>query len=136
VTDQGSNKAGPARDDELKKELQGEIKANRAVRVEEAYEPEPSGEDQPVAEWDAGTTAGAAPVGMTPQDVIVRSELARHLERSLYPARRDTLLEALRRHQAPDGLTQLVSRLPAAEEYPNLQGVVVALGLGAENGRG
>lgn len=136
MTDQGSNKTGPARDDELKKEMQGDLKASRAVRVEEAYEPEPSAGDQPLAEFEAGALAGAAPTGMTPQDVIVRSELARHLERSLYPARRDALLDALQRHQAPDGLTDLVGRLPATEEYPNLQGVVVALGLGAENRRG
>lgn len=137
MTDQGSNKTGPARDNELKKEMQGDLTANRAVRVEEAYEPEPSGEDRPLAGWEpTGIPAGAAPAGMTPKDVIVRSELARHLERSVYPADRTALLDALHRHQAPDGLTDLVSRLPAADKYPNLQGVVTALGLGAEHGRG
>ncbi|MEU6851863.1 DUF2795 domain-containing protein [Actinacidiphila alni] len=136
MTDQGSNKTGPARDNELKKEMQGDLKANRAVRVEEQYEPQPSGEDQPLAARQPTGSPAGAPAGMTPQDVIVRSELARHLERSVYPADRDTLLASLRRHQAPDGLTALVSRLPAADTYPNLQGVVTALGLGAERGRG
>jgi hypothetical protein len=137
VTDQGSNKTGPVRDDELKKEMQGDLKANRGVRVEEAYEIEPSGEDQPLAGWEPnGIPAGAAPAGMTPQDVVLRSELARHLERSVYPADRTALLDALARHQAPDGLTELVSQLPADEKYPNLQAVATALGLGAEEGRG
>jgi hypothetical protein len=137
VTDQGSNKTGAAHDDQLKKEMQAELRANRALRVAETYEPEPSGEDQPlVGRNPNGTLTGGTPDGMTPRDVAVRSELARHLERSVYPADRDTLLETLRRHQAPDALVDLVSGLPTGEKYVNLQSVVTALGLGAENRRG
>ncbi|WP_329129669.1 DUF2795 domain-containing protein [Streptomyces sp. NBC_01476] len=136
MTDQGTNKTGFARDDELKKEMQGELKANRAVGVEEAYEPQPSGEDQPLAQFGGSTGPGApAPAGMTPEGVTVRSELARHLERSIYPAKRSALLGALHRHQAPDELVARVAELPSDEPYPNVQAVVRALGFGVEDHR-
>jgi hypothetical protein len=132
MTDQGTNKTGFVRDDELKKEMQGELKANRAVRVEEAYEPQPSGEDQPTAEYNL-STGGPAPSGMTPQGVTFRTELARHLDRSVYPAKRSALIGALHRHQAPDELVDRVAALPADERYPNVQAVVRALGFGVED---
>jgi hypothetical protein len=134
MTDQGTNKTGFARDDELKKEMQGELKANRGVRVEEAYEPEPSGEDQPTAEFTVSTGPGApAPSGMTAEGVTVRSELARHLERTIYPAKRSALLGSLHRQHAPDTLMDRVSSLPAEQPYPNVQAVVRALGFGVED---
>ncbi|MEC3998820.1 DUF2795 domain-containing protein [Actinacidiphila sp. DG2A-62] len=132
MADQGSNKTGSVRDDELKREIQGELKAGRAVRVEEDFEPQPSGEDQPVAEFSAAVPEGSAPPGMTPQDVALRSALARHLERGLFPARRSALLGALHRHQAPDDLLERVAALPDHESYENVQAVVRALGLGVE----
>jgi Protein of unknown function (DUF2795) len=132
MTDQGTNKTGFARDDELKKETLGELRANRAVRADESLEPRPSGEEQPFAE---GTASGAAPSGMTPEGVYVRSDLARHLDRSVYPARRSALLGALQRHQAPDGLVDRVSALPGDAVYPNVQAVVRALGYGVEDHR-
>jgi hypothetical protein len=136
MTDQGSNKAGFARDDELKKEMQGRLKANRAVRVEEDHEPQPSGEERPPTEPGASVPEPAAPSGMTPEDVIVRSDLARHLDRTIFPARRAALLGSLHRHQAPDALLARVATLPPDEPFPNVQSVVRALGYGVENRRG
>jgi hypothetical protein len=135
MADQGTNKAGFVRDDVLKKRVQGELKANRAVRTEEDLEPQPSGEDQPVAARGGSVPSAGAPSGMTPEDVLVRSDLARHLERSIFPAKRSALLGALHRHQAPDALLDRVSALPGNEEYPNVQAVVRALGLGVEKHR-
>ncbi|WP_433887911.1 DUF2795 domain-containing protein [Streptomyces sp. CA-111067] len=135
MTDQGSNKAGFARDDELKRETRAELAANGAVPVQESPAPEPLGEDQPVAEWSRPAVQGSAPAGMTPGDVFVRAELARHLERSIFPARRDTVLDTLRRHQAPDGLLDRAAALPSDVEYPNVQAVVKGLGFGVENRR-
>jgi hypothetical protein len=132
MTDQGTNKMGFARDDELKKETLEELRANRPGRADEALEPLPSGGEQPFAE---GTPSGAAPSGMTPEGVSVRSDLARHLDRSVYPARRSALLGALHRHQAPDGLVERVSALPGDAVYPNVQAVFRALGYGVENRR-
>lgn len=135
MTDQGSNKAGFARDNQLKREMQGQLKANRAVRAEEDHEPQPSGEDQPLAEPGASVPEPAAPSGMTPEDVIVRSDLARHLDRTVFPARRAALLGSLHSHQAPDALVARVATLPPEEPFPNVQAVVRALGYGVENRR-
>lgn len=131
MADHGSNKTGFVRDDELKREMQG----NPALRPDESYDVEPSGEDQPIAERLPADQGGGTPPGMTPRDVTVRSEVARHLERGVFPARRDGLLEALGRHQAPDTVVDLVHGLPADEAYANVQEVMRALGLGVENRR-
>lgn len=135
MTDQGTNKTGVARDDALKREIQDELKANRAVRSEEAYEPQPSGEDQPIAEAARTVPGIGAPSGMTAEGVTVRSELARHLDRADFPARRSTLLGSLHRHRAPDPLVDRVTSLPPDEKYPNVQAVVKALGYGVEDRR-
>lgn len=132
MTDQGTNKTGFVRDNELKREIQGQLKANRAVRAEEAYEPEPSGEDQPVAEPALAVPPVGTPPGMTQQDVSFRSELARHLDPSVYPARRSELLASLHRHQAPDPLVERVAALPPDRRFPNLQAVMKELGYGVE----
>ena len=133
MTDQGTNKTGVARDDEMKKEMQVELKANRAVRTdEELAEPQLSDQDG----FAAGPPrTGAPPAGMTPQGVYVRSDLARHLDRSVYPAHRGALLGALHRHQAPDALVNRVAALPSDQVYPNVQAVVQALGYGVEDRR-
>lgn len=135
MTDQGTNKTGFARDDELKKEMQGELKANRAVRGDETLEPQPSGAGQPFDVPGGSVPEAAAPSGMTPEGVTVRSDLARHLDRTVFPARRAALLVALHRHHAPDGLVDRVSALPSDERYPNVQAVVQALGYGVEDHR-
>lgn len=130
--DQGSNKTGSARDDELKHEMQGELNASRALRPEEAFEPVPSRDAGPVTDWSPPGPGGGVPPGMTPRDVDVRSELARHLEPSSFPANRGGLLQALGRHQAGDGLVDLVRRLPDHEKYRNVQDVMRSLGYGVE----
>lgn len=133
MTDQGTNKTGFARDDELKRELRDELKSNRAVRGEEGQEVLPPGEDRPFTE---AVPSGAAPSGMTAEGVYIRNDLARHLDRSVYPARRSALLAALHRHRAPDELLERVAALPTDEVYPNVQAVVRALGYGTEAARG
>lgn len=132
MTDQGTNKTGFVRDDELKRELQDELRANRAVRSEEDFGAQ--GENRSAAAADAMPNPGA-PSGMTADDVDARSDLARHLEPSAFPARRSALLGALHRHQAPDALMERVARLPGSEEYPNVQAVARAMGLGTERRR-
>ncbi|MFI1095630.1 DUF2795 domain-containing protein [Streptomyces sp. NPDC020917] len=130
MTDQGSNKTGFVRDDELKREMQDALRSTRPVRSEEPLEPQ-SVQDELVTGLVAVPSPGA-PSGMTPEDVIVRSDLARHLEPSIFPARRSALLGSLHRHQAPDALLDRVSDLPSGTEYRNVQAVVQAMGFGVE----
>ncbi|MEU4347966.1 DUF2795 domain-containing protein [Streptomyces sp. NPDC023838] len=124
----GRDKTGAIRDDEAKKRLQGELRANRSTRVEEPYELQPSGEDQPAVERSPnGSLGGATPPGMSPQSVALRTELARHLERRIYPADRELVLKTLRRHRAPDALVERVSRLPEGGLYGDARAVASAL---------
>ena len=127
MADQGSNKTGFIRDDELKRE-QGELQAG-------SFDLAPAGEGRALPERRPADQEAGTPPGMTPQDVSVRSELARHLERSAFPARRNGLLEALQRHQAPDGVVDMARELPADEGYANVQDVMRALGYGVEDRR-
>ena len=130
----GKNKTGPVRDDELKQEMQGELRAGRSTHMEEEQEPQPSGEDQPDVDRAPNTTlTGGTPPGMDQGDVELRNELARHLGRSLYPADRDAVLETLRENNAPDRLLDLAGRLPAGQEFRNVQDIARALGLGVED---
>ncbi|MEE1941183.1 DUF2795 domain-containing protein [Streptomyces sp. TRM 70361] len=130
----GKNKTGSVRDDELKQEMEGELRAGRSTRMEEEHELQPSGEDQPDVDRAPNTTlTGGTPPGMNQNDVEVRSELARHLGKEIYPADRDTILETLRQNNAPDRLVDLAGRLPAGQEFQNVQDIVQVLGLGVED---
>ncbi|OPC79697.1 hypothetical protein B4N89_00925 [Embleya scabrispora] len=87
---------------------------------------------------DAGNGArvGGTPPGMTPGDVELRSELARHLGRDVYPATRDSLLATLRDNNASDDLVRIATGLPDDDtRYANMQDVARALGLGTEEHR-
>jgi hypothetical protein len=110
----GKDKAGPLRDDEIKKRMQGELRA----------------------EWAPDTElVGGTPPGMTSDDVELRAELARYLGRGLFPADRAAVLETLRRNNAPDRLTDLAGQLPEDGTYRNVQDIARALGLGVEDHR-
>ncbi|MFI0262661.1 DUF2795 domain-containing protein [Streptomyces sp. NPDC017056] len=132
--DHGTNKTGPARDDMMKKQIQGELKADRALRAEEDHDPEPSGEDQPDVTRSAGAPfGGSTPDGMTPEAVEIRTEMAQHLGRAVYPADRNAIIGTLRQNNAPDRLVELAQRLPENERYENAQRIVESLGLTREH---
>jgi Protein of unknown function (DUF2795) len=136
VMEHGMDKTGPARDDMMKKQLRGQLAAERSLRTDEEHELEPAGEDQPVPAWSpASDYRGGTPSGMTEQDVGLRSELAQHLGRSLYPADKNTIIETLRRNHAPDRLVELAQRLPAHDRYVNVQAIAEAIGLHTEHVR-
>ncbi|MCZ7415727.1 MULTISPECIES: DUF2795 domain-containing protein [unclassified Streptomyces] len=129
----GPNKGGPMRDDAAKEAVRSELQAGRSTRADDSREAEPPGEDQPEADLAPGTTlTGGTPPGMTPDDVGLRNELARHLGISVYPAQRNDLLRTLRENNAPDRLVDLVSGLPAGHTYENVQEIMRALGFGTE----
>ena len=62
----------------------------------------------------------------------VRSDLARHLDRTAWPATRARLLEVLESHQAEQRLLDLVSTLPESATYASLAELLPALGLPIE----
>lgn len=131
----GSDKHGPMQDEDLKQAAEDLERSGREPRVEPSREQEPPGEDQP--EPDAapdGTLTGGTPAGVDATDVQWRSELARCLEPTAFPATREALLQSARDSSAPDGVVALLERLPADQEFRNVQDVWQALGGDVESG--
>ena len=132
MSEQESGTHGPREDDALKREVRSELQANRATRAEEWLEPEPPGEDEPEATWAPAGRPGATPPGEDWETVELRSNLARHLDRTAFPATRAHLLETLASHQAEQRLLDLVSSLPAGATLASLGELLRALGLPIE----
>lgn len=136
MTEHGRSKTGPVRDDEIKKEMQGELKAARSTRAEESRELQPHGDDQPETDYAPDTTlVGGTPHGISAGAVELRSELARHLGRLSHPLDRDGVLDVLRGNNAPDTLQLVAGELPEGEEFSTVSDIAVALGLGVEDRR-
>lgn len=60
----------------------------------------------------------------------LRLEMARHLERAVFPADRRTLLDVLEANHAPDTVLEAVRRLPQDGTYANVTEVAAAAGTG------
>jgi hypothetical protein len=128
-----STKHSAREDDELKHEVEGMIRAGRATHSEEWKDPEPGAEGEPdVDSSPADTLVGGVPVGMSPDAVVARAELARWLDRADFPNTGAQLVEAARDHRAPDAVAEELSRLPADHVYERIGDVVRALGYPTE----
>jgi uncharacterized protein DUF2795 len=132
MSEQVGGTHGPRKDDALKREVRSELLANRATRAEEWLEPEPPGEDEPEATWALEGRPGGTPPGEDWETIELRSDLARHLDRTAFPATRSHLLENLAAHQAEQRLLDLVSSLPDGTTLGNLGELFRALGLPIE----
>ncbi|MDW6058952.1 hypothetical protein SAZ11_14080 [Streptomyces sp. FXJ1.4098] len=71
------------KDDELKHELQELMRSGRPTRVDEWHDPEPGADDDP-----AVTTGPVPPIGGIGEFEALRFELARHVGRTPFPAKR------------------------------------------------
>jgi hypothetical protein len=128
MSEQGSGTHGPAEDDAIKRQDRSELQAHG----EEWPEPESSGEDDPGVAWaPEGRFAGTLP-GEDWEAVELRSDLARHLDRTAFPATRAHLLETLAARQAGQRLLDLVSSLPVGATFADLGDLLRALGLPME----
>ncbi|WP_448615392.1 DUF2795 domain-containing protein [Modestobacter sp. URMC 112] len=128
-----STKHSPREDDELKHEIEGMLRAGRPTHAEEWKDPEPAAETDPdVDSSPADTLTGGVPVGMTPDAVVARAELARWLDRADFPNTGADLVEAARDHRAPDAVADELSRLPSDEVFERIGDVVRALGYPTE----
>lgn len=81
------------------------------------------------------TGTGGTPEGMTPADVDARASIAQALGKEVWPADREALLQKAAAGGAPDEVIEQLGRLPAGEQFENVQDVAVALGIGVEQHR-
>ena len=128
-----STKHSPRVDEELEHEMQGMLRGDRSTRAEEWREVEPQAEGDPDIDVNpAGTLVGGTPVGMDPDAVVARAELARWLDRADFPSTGADLVERARDHRAPDAVADELSRLPEGDVYERIGDVVRALGYPTE----
>jgi hypothetical protein len=128
VSEQISGTHGPAEDDAIKRQDRSELQAHG----DEWPEPESSGEGEPEATWAPEGRFAGTPQGEDWEAIELRSDLARHLDRTAFPATRAQLLETLTAYQADQRLLDLVSSLPDGGTLANLGELLRALGLPVE----
>ena len=130
MSEQGSGTHGPVRDDAIKR--QDEAEARDYVEEWPEPETEPDDETEREATWAPGARLADSP---TPEDweaVELRSDLARRLDRTVWPATRERLLEILTERNAGDGLLELAASLPEGQRYQSLRELLRALDLEPE----
>lgn len=130
MSEQGSGTHGPVRDDAIKR--QDEAEARDYVEEWPEPETEPDDETEQEATWAPTARLADSP---TPEDweaVELRSDLARHLDRTVWPATRERLLEILTERNAGDRLLELLTSLPGRQRYASLLELTRALGLPEE----
>jgi hypothetical protein len=75
------------------------------------------------------------PAGTEQGDIERRAALAEALGKEVWPADRDTLVVKAGEANAPDRVLGQLRRLPAGQQFANVQEVAQALGLGTEQRR-
>ncbi|MDQ0840957.1 DUF2795 domain-containing protein [Streptomyces sp. V1I6] len=129
--ERGSNPVSPRKDDEMKHELEGYLRSGQHTHVEEANDPEPAADD----DVRVGTSGPVPPPGeerdrarAETEAESLRLELARHMDRTTFPADRAAVLRALEEHHAPDPVVDRARGLPEDGTYRNADEIVKALG--------
>lgn len=127
---------GARLDDELKHETEGLVRGGKSTHAEEWKDKQYAGEDMPDVDMAPdGTLVGGTPPGMSEEDVAERSDVARFLGKGLWPADRESVLDLARTNEAPDPVLATLERLPAGQQFENLQEVWTALGHSVESER-
>ena len=129
-----ADKHGARQDDALKKRTRGLEHGAHESHAQEWKQAEPSGEDQPSADLSPDEEiVGGTAAGMERQDVVDRSELARFVQPSVFPATAERLTASAAETNAPDHVMRMLRSLPREERYDNVQDLWRALGGGTED---
>lgn len=127
MDEQISGKHGPAEDDAIKRQDRDDLRAHGDEWPEHDAQ-----EGEPGAVWAATASFDGTPPGQAWTAIELRSDLARHLDRAVFPANRARLLEILTPRQAEPRLLDMVSSLPADATFANLGELLRALDLPVE----
>jgi Protein of unknown function (DUF2795) len=126
--ERGSDKHSPRVDEQLERETRSlQQGAPVESRVEEHREQEGPGDDQPTPDARlAGGRATAASLDL--DDAETRTDIARFLDPSAFPADREALLANAEGNQAPAEVLERLQALPGGRAYENVQDVWATLG--------
>jgi Protein of unknown function (DUF2795) len=127
VSEQFSGTHGPARDEAIKH--QDEAEAREYAGEWPEPDEEPDDETEREATWAPAARLAESPAPEDWAAVELRSDLARHLDRTVWPVTRARLLEILAERYAGDRLVELVATLPEGQRYGSLGELARALGL-------
>jgi Protein of unknown function (DUF2795) len=134
VSEQASGTHGPIRDDAIKR--QDEAEARDYAGEWPGPDEEPEDETEREAIWAPAARLAASPNPEDWEAVELRSDLARHLDRTVWPVTRDRLLEILTDRNAGDRLLELAASLPEGQRYESLRELATALGVEPDERRG
>ena len=127
--ERSSDKHAPRVDEELKHELRSIVQGSPVeARANEAREQEGPADGEPTPDaLITGDRPSATPDALGHDEIETRAELARHLEPSVFPADRPTLIASARRSGAPDDILASLERLPDGT-FDHMEAVWEALG--------
>ena len=128
MSEQTSGPHGPARDEAIERQDRRELQEHG----DQWPDPEDDDEGEPEATWAPEGRLAGTPGAEDWQAIELRSDLARHLDRTVFPATRAHLLENLQAHQADQRLLDMVQALPGRARFASVGEVARALGLPVE----
>jgi hypothetical protein len=134
VSEQASGTHGPLRDEAIKRQDEAEARQYAGEWPEPEEEPEDETERQ--ATWAPAARLAESPAPEDWAAVELRSDLARHLDRTVWPVSRERLLEILTERNAGDRLLELAASLPEGQRYESLRELLRALDLEPEERSG
>ena len=133
MSEQASGTHGPARDEAIKRQDKAEAREYAGEWPEPDTEPDDETEREAI--WAPAARLAESPAPEDWQAVELRSDLARHLDRTAWPVTRQRLLEILTERHAGDRLLEVAAGLPRGQRYHNLGELARALGLEPEQHR-
>jgi hypothetical protein len=128
MSEQFSGTHGPAEDDHIKRQDRNEILGHG----EEWPDREESDVWPDQGVWAPEARFAGTPEGPNFQAIELRSELARHLDRTTFPVAREQLLRTLANRQAEQPVLDLVSSLSPRATVDSVGELIRAVGLPVE----
>lgn len=127
MSEQASGTHGPVRDEAIKRQDEAEAREYAGEWPEPGEEP--GDETEREAVWAPAARLAESAVPEDWEAVELRSDLARHLDRTDWPVTRKRLLEILTERNAGDRLVELAASLPERQRYASLRELLHALDL-------
>src|SRR5690242_21927106 len=127
MSEQASDTHSPLRDEAIKKQDKAEVRQYAGEWP--GPEEEPEGETEREAVWAPAARLAESPGAENWEAVELRSDLARHLDRSVWPVTRKRLLEILAERNARDRLLERTASLMEGQRYANQRDLLRALDL-------
>jgi hypothetical protein len=128
--ERGSSKHSPHLDEDMERGVQPHTRGGPAgSRAGEWRDPEVVDDERPEASWlPEGARPDGAPPPLTGEELEARSQLGRLVPRSVLPADRHALLQAIDQNRVSPELRAELERLPSDRTFATVYEIWEALG--------